>query len=81
VFLAKQTVALLPQPPLSPDLDTPDFFLFPRLNSKLKGNHFGTVKNVQAAVTNALKEIPVQDFQASYYAWQNSWQRCIDAQG
>jgi hypothetical protein len=36
---------------------------------------------VQAAVTNALKEIPVQDFQASYDAWQNHWQQCIDAQG
>ena len=33
------------------------------------------------SVTNALKEISVQDFQASYDAWQNRWQRCIDAQG
>jgi hypothetical protein len=55
--------------------------LFPWLKSSLKGNNFGTVKNVQAAVTNALKEIPVQDFQASYNAWQNRWQQCIDAQG
>ena len=57
----------------SPDLGwavPPDFFLYPRLKSSLKGQHFGTVKNVQAAVTNALKEIPVQDFQASYDAWQ-----------
>lgn len=80
-FLAKQTVATLPQPPYSPDLAPPDFFLFPRLKSSLKGHHFGTVENVQAAVTNALKGIPVQDFQASYDAWQNRWQRCIDAQG
>jgi transposase len=80
-FLAKQTVAMLPQPPYSPDLATPDFFLFPRLKSSLKGHHFGTVKNVQAAVTNALKEIPVQDFQASYNTWQNRWQQCIDVQG
>jgi len=80
-FLAKQTVATLPQPPYSPDLAPPDFFFFHRLNSSLKGHNFGTVKNVQAAVTNALKEIPVQDFQASYDAWQNSWQWCIDAQG
>jgi hypothetical protein len=55
--------------------------MFPRLKSSLKGHHFGTVKNVQAAVTNALKEIPVQDFQASYDTWQNRWQRCVDAQG
>ena len=81
-FLAKQTVATLPQPPYSPDLSPPDFFLLPQLKSSLKGHHFGTVKNVlQAAMTNALQEIPVQDFQASYNAWQNRWQQCIDAQG
>ena len=74
--------ATLPQPPYSPDLAPPDLFLFPRLKSSLKGPHFGTVKNVlQAPVTNALQEIPVEDFQASYDAWQNRWQRCIDAQG
>ena len=79
-FLAKQTVATLPQLPYSPDLAPPDFFLFPRLKSSFKGHHFGTVKNVQAAVTNAVKEIPVQDIQASY-VWQNRWKWCIDAQG
>jgi hypothetical protein len=56
------------------------FFLFPRLKSSLKGHHFGTVKNMHAAVTNALKEIPVQDFHASYDTWQNRWQWCIDDQ-
>ena len=80
-FLTKQTVATLPQPSYSPDLDPPDFFLFPQFKSSLKGHHFVTVKNVQAAMTNALKEIPVQDFQASYDAWQNCWQWCIDAEG
>ena len=74
--------ATLPQPPYSPDLTPPDFFLFPRLKSSLKGHHFGTVKDVlQSAVTNVLQEISVQDLQASYDAWQNRWQRCIDAQG
>jgi hypothetical protein len=72
---------MMPQPPYSPDLAPLDFFLLPRLKSSSKGHHFGTVKNVQAAVTNALKEIPVQAFQASYNASQNCWQRCIDAQG
>jgi hypothetical protein len=33
---------------------------------------------VQTAVTNDLKEIPVPDFQASYDAWQNRWQLCIE---
>jgi hypothetical protein len=69
------------QPPYSPDLAPPNFFCFPRLKSSLKGHDFGTVKNVQAAVTNALKKIPNQDFQASYGAWESHWQQCTDAQG
>jgi hypothetical protein len=77
----EKPVATLPQPPYSPDLAPPDFVLFRWNKSSLKGHHFGTVKNVQAAVTNALKEIPVQDFHASYDAWQNGWQRGIDDQG
>jgi len=80
-FLAKQTMATLPQPPYSPDLACPISFLFPRLKSSLKRHHFGAVKNVQAAVMNALEQLPVQDFQASYDAWQNCWQQCTDAQG
>jgi len=74
-------VATLPQPPYIPDLARPITFWFPQLKSSLKGHHFGAVKNVHAAVTNALKEFPVQAFQVCYDAWQNRWQRCIDAQG
>lgn len=32
---------LLPHPPYSPDLVPSDFFLFPKLKSKLHGCHFG----------------------------------------
>ena len=46
-----------------------------------KQKEIGRDSPVQAAVTNAVKGIPVQDFQASYDAWQNRCQRCIDAQG
>jgi hypothetical protein len=77
----KQTMATLPQPSCSPNLALSDFFLFPRLISSLKGRHFGAVKYVQVAVTNALKEIPVQGFQVSCAACQNRWQPCIDPQG
>ena len=45
-FLAKQTMATLPQPPYSPDLAPPDFFLFTPAQIQLKGHHFGTVENV-----------------------------------
>lgn len=63
-------MATLLQPPYSPRLAQADFFPLPRFKSSLRGCHFETVKKIQAVVTSGLKEIPVQDFQASYDAWQ-----------
>ncbi|GFX78266.1 uncharacterized protein TNCV_5136131 [Trichonephila clavipes] len=40
---------VVPQPPFSPDLTPSDFWLFPKLKT-LKGQHFSTDAEVQAAV-------------------------------
>jgi transposase len=42
-FLAKKDIPILPHPPYSPDLAPCDFYLFPKLKSKLKGYNIGTV--------------------------------------
>ena len=52
-FLAKKNISVLPHPPYSPDLAPCDFYLFPKLKSKLKGHHFGTMENIQKIVTNS----------------------------
>ena len=46
-FLEKKNIPVLPHPPYSPDLALCDFCLFPKLKSKLKGHHFGTMENIQ----------------------------------
>jgi len=46
-FLAKKNIPVLPHPPYIPDLAPCDFYLFPKLKSKLKGHHFGTMENIQ----------------------------------
>jgi len=51
-FLAKKGIPVVPQPPYSPDLSPCGFFLFPKLKFHLKGRHFGTVENIEKAVTN-----------------------------
>ncbi|KAG8335728.1 hypothetical protein J6590_108791 [Homalodisca vitripennis] len=61
--LAKQSRATLPQPPYSPDMAPPDFFLFPKIKRHLKGTRFGTLENVQRATTRALDNTEVADFQ------------------
>jgi histone-lysine N-methyltransferase SETMAR len=43
-FLAKKYIHLLPHPPYSPDLSPCNFYLYPKLKSKLKGHHFGMME-------------------------------------
>lgn len=80
-FLAKHNVATLPQPPYSPDLAPADFFLFPRIKTTLKGRRFDSIDAIQAAVTTALKEVPVEAFERAYRAWESRWKKCVDARG
>jgi len=53
-ILANKNIPVPPHPPYSPDVATCDFYLFPKLKSKLKGHHFGTMENIQKIVTDEL---------------------------
>jgi len=50
----------------SPDLSTPDHFLFPKLKIKLKGLHFADVAEIQGAINDELKKILKQEFLAAF---------------
>jgi len=80
-FLAKKGIPVVPQPPYSRDLSPCDFFLFPKLKFHLKGRHFGTVGNIEKAVTDQLKVIPVSDYQRCYEEWEQRLLRCVASQG
>lgn len=79
-FLVRRNIPV-PQPPYSPDLAPCDFFLFPRLKKELKGKHWETVENIQKHVATFLRNIPVEDFQGAFQAWQTRLHKCIDAGG
>jgi len=74
--LAIKGIPVVPQPPYSPDLSPCDLVLFPKLKFHLKGRHFRTVENIEKAVTDQLKTIPVSDFQRYYEEWQQRLRRC-----
>jgi hypothetical protein len=59
---------MLPQVPCSPDLSPCDFYLFAKLNLRVKGYHFQTFASVQKAVTDAIKTLTEADFQSCYQA-------------
>ncbi|GBN09055.1 hypothetical protein AVEN_126249-1 [Araneus ventricosus] len=52
-FLAKKGIVSVNHPPYSPHLSGPDFFLFPKLKTALKGQRFS---HIQRNVTTQLKE-------------------------
>jgi len=65
-FLPKKNIPVLPHPPYSADLAKCDFYLFPKLKSKLKDHHFGTMENIQKIVTDELHTLTENDFQYCY---------------
>ncbi|PRD24778.1 UNVERIFIED_CONTAM: hypothetical protein NCL1_42757 [Trichonephila clavipes] len=72
-FLAIKNIPVAPQPPppYYPDLSPCDFFLFPKLKNHLKEYYFGTPENIQTAVSDQLKAIPISEFHQCYEEWKN----------
>ncbi|KAG8234117.1 hypothetical protein J437_LFUL010964 [Ladona fulva] len=46
-YLTQINVTVIPQPPNSPDVAPPDFFLFPYLKRALKGRHLESIDNIR----------------------------------
>jgi len=46
-FLASKSVLIFNYSPYSPDLALCDYFLFPKLKTKLKGKQFDTILDIQ----------------------------------
>ena len=44
---AKNKIVIMPQPLYSPDLAADDFFLFPKLNTPMKGKRFATIEEIK----------------------------------
>lgn len=57
-YLVNSGVPTISQPPYSPDVVPPIFFLFPHLKISMKGKHFGTVDGIKRTCSAALKDIP-----------------------
>ena len=61
-FLAQRKAHVLDHPPYSPDLAPADYFLFPKVNSHLKGRLFDSISGIQTAVTSTLNTIAKDGF-------------------
>jgi hypothetical protein len=73
-----KNVTTIYQPPYSPDLSPPDYFLFLELKMKLKGLHFADVAEIQEAVTD-LKKVQKEEFSAFFQKLYDCTKACIYA--
>lgn len=66
-FLAKHEIPVVHQPPYSPDVVPYDFWLFPTLETPLKGSHFESrveiMEDTKAEMNTILKEAYQECFQ------------------
>jgi hypothetical protein len=62
IFLAKHSVVEISQPPCSPDLAPADFFIFPVVETALKGKRFQDVEDIKKNVTAELNTVPLEVF-------------------
>ena len=79
-FLAENNIAVLEQPPYSPDLAPCDFFLFPKLKEVIKRTRFQDSEAIETAVTRELRAIPEESFEECMEVWQRRLEKCIRAQ-
>ena len=80
-FLLKKQTCVINNPPYSPDLSPCDYFLFPKLKTKMKGAYYDDIPAIQAAVNEVLKKIPINDIKKSMHALVDRSKRCIESNG
>ena len=80
-FLAQRKVTVLDHLPYSPDLAPPDYFLFPKVKSHLKGRLFDSISDIQKAVTSTLKTIANDDFYKGIQKLYDRANLCVKLEG
>ena len=80
-FLMKKRISLINHPPYSPYLSPCDYFLSPKLKTKMKGAFYDDIPAIQAAVTEVLKNIPINDIKKSMHALVDRSKCCIESNG
>ncbi|GFS27223.1 transposase [Elysia marginata] len=79
--LHKINFVILPHPSYSPDLSPSDFYLFPKLKEHLRGNHYESDEDVEAAVRHWFRQKCVDFFKDGMRQLVRRWQLCVDRDG
>ena len=77
----KNSTNIIEQPPYSPDMASPEFFLFPKLELPLPGTRFQSIENIKEDSRQELKSIPVNAFKKWFDEWIIRCHKCIISGG
>jgi len=72
---------VIPHPPYSPDLAPSDFWLFPKLQETLKGQHFSSDAEVEAAVHKCISRQPEIFFMGGMNKRIEWLKKCVAVKG
>ncbi|CAH1999729.1 unnamed protein product [Acanthoscelides obtectus] len=64
-----ENVELLDHPPYSPDLSPNDFFTFPKIKNRLRGQRFQSPEEAVDAFKNAVLDLPANEWNKCFENW------------
>ena len=72
---------ILPRPPYSPDMAPSDFYLFPKLKSRLRGTQYGSNKGIIEAENKYLRDQDKSFYFKEIRKLEQRWDKCIALKG
>ncbi|CAH1978033.1 unnamed protein product [Acanthoscelides obtectus] len=80
-YLTEENVELLDRPPYGPDLSPNDFFTFPKIKNRLRGQRFESPEEAVDAFKNAVLDLPANEWNKCFKNWFERMQMCINLRG
>jgi len=76
-FLAEENIELLDHPPYSPDLSPNDFFTFPKIKEKLRGQRFQSPEEAVEAYKTLILNTSTLEWNNCFNNWFERMEKCI----
>ncbi|CAH1961583.1 unnamed protein product [Acanthoscelides obtectus] len=80
-YLTEENVELFYHPPYSGDLSPNDFFTFPKIRNRLRGQRFQSLEEAVDAFKNAVLDLPANEWNKCFANWFERMQMCINLRG
>ena len=69
-------IEILPHPPYSPDLAICDFWPFPNLKNKLRGEKYKSREQLRCGIDRYLRDMSRDGLHHVFWAWVEQWDKC-----